>query len=90
MARGQQYSVNSDVHKYSTRNRGNLHIIRHRTQMYAKSVLHRNITLYNKLPICIRNIKSDKIFMKTVHELLIEGSYYCVEEFLADDLKYVR
>ena len=79
ISRKLQCLKNSDVHRYSTRNNEKLYVNVHRTQLYAKSIMHRSITFYNKLPKDIKNIKSDQTFKKIVSKLLISGSLYTIE-----------
>ena len=40
------------------------------------------ISIYNKLPIKIRNVNDHGKFMREVKKILLEGSYYTCEEYL--------
>lgn len=68
---------------YNTRNDMLLEVPRHNTAFFENSPRYKAITLYNNLP---KNIKSLplNVFKKEVKKLLIEKSYYKVQEYLGD------
>lgn len=74
--------LNSNIHKHNTRNKFNVHMISHRTHMFAKSPYYSGIKLINKLPKNIKEISDRKRFKSELKLYLTKNAYYSVEEYL--------
>ena len=75
--------LNSNVHAYNTRRKGDIHIQSYKTDLYKKSVINMGSNLYNKLPDYIKEIESYKTFRKQLKLFLLRHAFYSVEEFVA-------
>lgn len=67
-------------HQYETR-KNNLMIPTHRLTLYKKACLYNGITIFNKIPDNIKNIKSLKHFKNKLKTFLIERNFYSLDEF---------
>lgn len=73
----------SDGHSYLTRHGELLSIPSHKTTTFKHSPLYNCISLYNALPITLRQINSTKLFKNRVKTILLEGGFYSVDEFVS-------
>lgn len=80
------YQLNSDIHKYNTRSKGNLFSNFVKTSSYKNSFLSLGIKFFNKLPTALRNIDVLSHFKAQLEALLIKAEPYSVTEFLNCDL----
>lgn len=74
--------LNSEVHKHNTRGQSNLHVIGHRTNLFANSPQYSGIKLINKLPKNLKDIRDSKKFKHELKEYLIKNAFYSVDEYL--------
>ena len=58
-------------HRYATRQRAELRAQRHRLTLYSKSFMKRGVTVWNKLPLSIRNSPSLNIFKRKIKRFII-------------------
>lgn len=75
-----RFNMNSDFHEYNTRNRNNLRDVSHRMSLYEHSPRSVGISLYNQLPLRIRNLNVID-FKATVRGELEFNCFYSVKEF---------
>lgn len=74
----------SDTHEYNTRNCNALMVPKHRTTHFEHSPYYSAITLYNKLPVSIREISNEIKYKTRIKKLLLQKCYYSISEFLND------
>ena len=55
----------------------------HNTEVYKKSVINVDTTVYNKVPGVIKEIDDYKAFKKELKLFLLLHSFYSVEEFVS-------
>ena len=72
---------NSQVYQYNTRRKLDIHVKRHKTEIYKKSVINMGTKVYNNLPKCLKEIDDYKCFKKELKLFLLQ-SFYSVEEFV--------
>lgn len=75
---------NSDIHKYDTRKKEDLHLQSYNTLTYEKGVINMAIKLYNRLPLKLRKVKSDSEFLRRLKRHLLEHPLYNLHEFLSE------
>jgi hypothetical protein len=73
---------NSEIHRYNTRKKYDLHTGHCSTVLYQKSVTNTGIKLYNKLPKQLKQIDDYKDFKKQVKNFLLQNVFYTIEEVL--------
>jgi hypothetical protein len=73
---------NCDLHSHNTRSQNAFHVSQHRVNKTIKGIDHQGILMYNKLPACIKNIKSSFKFKCAVKKLLLCKLFYSVDDFL--------
>ena len=73
----------SDIHSMNTQYKSNLHPPLLRLTKSQKGVCYAGITMYNNLPLKIREL-SDKIkdFKRSLKKFLLHGSFYTTEAYL--------
>lgn len=71
-------------HNYNTRHKNRLGIPKHRLVKLSKTYLIQGIKMYNKLPEYIQEM-SHKEFCTVIRKILINKSYYSIDEALDDD-----
>jgi len=76
------FNKNSHNHMYDTRQSDQLAIPYHRVKKSQHGINYVSIKLYNKLPPHIKGLE-DQPFKNVVKQLLIEGGYYTLDEFLS-------
>jgi len=74
---------NSAIHDYKTRHRLDFQTQFCRTNMLKKSVNNLGIKLYNRLPNYFKKLGDLKPFKKQVKALLLQQSFYSIEEYLS-------
>lgn len=72
-------------HSYNTRNSQTLEIPRHRTSLFEHSPKYLAIKVYNKLPNQYKSL-NPKQFKTSIKGMLIEKSYYSLNEYMTDTL----
>jgi hypothetical protein len=79
----EDFTCNSDIHSMNTWYKSNLHPPLLRLTKSQKGVYYAGITMYNSLPLKIREL-SDKIkdFKRSLKKFLLHGSFYTTEEYL--------
>ncbi|KAI5746364.1 hypothetical protein M8J77_002823 [Diaphorina citri] len=80
-------SRHRNVHQHDTRNRNQILISRN--MLIDKSFLKQGITLYNKLPPAIREMR-EEMFKSTLKEYLVNLAPYSIEEFQGDLVTHVH
>uniref|UniRef100_A0A8D8WTK6 Reverse transcriptase n=1 Tax=Cacopsylla melanoneura TaxID=428564 RepID=A0A8D8WTK6_9HEMI len=70
-----------NIHQHDTRNRNN--IIVSRNMLMDKSFLNQGITLYNKLPSGVREMR-EEMFKSTLKDALLNLAPYSMDEFQGD------
>ena len=78
-----RFTLNSDTHKYPTRNANNIHIIPHRLAICDNSPSYIVPRIYNALPDSIKDIKSIPSFKKPLFNYLVKHAFYDVKQFLS-------
>ena len=76
--------LNKSIHGYNTRNKDNTHINSCKLTLTKKSPQNVSLTLYNKLPLEIKDEDNINKFKNKVKELLLRKAYYSTVEFLED------
>ena len=74
---------NLDIHNYETRHRSDFQTQFCRTDIFKKSVFNLGTKLYNKLPNYIKNSENLKPFKKQLKALLLQQTFYSVDEYLS-------
>jgi len=77
------FKQNSDIHDYKTCRRSDFQTHFCRTNMLKKSVINLGTKLYNRLPNHLKNLEDLKPFKKQVKALLLQQSFYSIEEYLS-------
>lgn len=77
-----EFLNNNFHHHYNTRGQDDLLTPLHSLALYEKSPYYIGIQLYNKLPDSIKEISSKIIFKNRVKKLLLDGTFYSLNEFL--------
>lgn len=80
-----RFIKNEDLHSYKTRNRNAMVIPLHRLKSTQQGIDYWGVKLYNQLPESVKSLSINK-FAKAVKKLLIEKTYYSVNEFLTTNL----
>ena len=57
----EKFPLNCDFHSHDTRHRGDIRLPKCRLSKFNKSYLYISLKLFNKLPIVIRNLETEKI-----------------------------
>lgn len=78
------FDLNSDIHKYSTRSNNNMFVPSASLSIYQKGVYAKSIKFYNILPqhyktLCKVNKKS---FILKLKDVLLTQAFYSIDEFL--------
>jgi hypothetical protein len=73
---------NSAIHDHKTCHRSDFQTQFCRTNMLKKSVSNLGTKLYNRLPNHFKNLEDFKPFKKQVKPLLLQQSFYSIEEYL--------
>jgi len=79
----QSVELNSNVHTYNKRRKMDIHIQSYSIEIYKKSVINIGTKVYNKLPGCIKEIDSYKVFKKELKSFFLLHTFYSVEEFVS-------
>lgn len=69
-------------HLYPTRNKNNLVLPQHQTNMFRKSIDYLGPVIYNRLPDYIKASPSLQSIKNRLKDFLIENTFYSVTEFL--------
>ncbi|PSN45502.1 hypothetical protein C0J52_22163 [Blattella germanica] len=72
----------SGLHTHDTRNNRDLVVPRHGLAKTSNSHIVRSIKLFNKLPGYIRDIRNINAFKNKVKTILLNNSFYTVQEYL--------
>ena len=67
------FTLNCNIHSYSTRNAANFHLPKVRTSLYYKSVIYQGPLTWNSIPDNIRNAASFNIFKRKLKNHLIHN-----------------
>lgn len=81
----QNFEIQSLRHKYNTRSKQNIITPTVRLTTSVKSYRFQQIKLFNKLPLEVRCLSTNK-FKKLISRWLKKKAFYNVEDFLSDDL----
>jgi len=73
---------NCEIHEYNTRSKYDLHTQSRNTSLLQNSVLHMGVRLYKCLPLKIKKLDNFNQFRKEVKSMLLNNSFYTLEEFL--------
>ena len=74
---------NLDIHDYKTRHILDFQTQFCRTNTLKKSVNNLGMKLYNNLPNYLKNMENLKLFKKQLKSLLLQQTYYSVNENLS-------
>jgi hypothetical protein len=80
-----KFKTNSMFHSHDTRNKADLFITSHNTRLFEQSIAYNSVLIYSKLPSEIKSIQSIREFKKLLSRVLLEKSFYLVEEFMMVD-----
>jgi hypothetical protein len=72
---------NEQLYDYNARGETSYHKFGCNTSQYQRNVTNMGIKLYNYLPYSLKILKSVKIFRNEVKRILLENSFYTVQEF---------
>jgi hypothetical protein len=61
------------------------HLYVHRLGIHKSRLTIAGCKFYNKLPAYIKQIKDNPLFKRKLKQLLINGCYYSIEDFIKDD-----
>jgi hypothetical protein len=70
------------IHLHDTRQKSDLFITGHNTELFEQSITYSGIHIYNTLTKEIKNTETLTKFKKKLTDFLIEECFYSVEEFL--------
>jgi hypothetical protein len=73
---------NYDFHEYNTRSKYDLHTYSCNTSSLQKSVINMGVKLYKYLPLRIKKMDGLKQFRKEIKSILLNETFYTMEEFL--------
>jgi len=73
---------NCEIHEYNTRSNYDLHTQSHNKFLLQNSVLHMGVRLYKRLPLKIKKLDNFNQFRKEVKSMLLNNSFYTLDEFL--------
>lgn len=79
--------LNCDIHNHQTRKRTDIHIVTHRTCLYAHSPHYSSTKLINKLPKTIKETQNYNILKKKLKQYLTQNAFYSIEEYFNRNLK---
>jgi hypothetical protein len=72
----EEFSTNSDIHSFNTRQKSHLH------PPSTRMTKSQSVKIFNKLPPKIQYLSGNKNqFHKTLKKVLLLGSFYTLEEF---------
>ena len=74
---------NSNVHKYNTRRKLDIHTTLQKTEIYKKNVINMGTKVDNNLPKHLKEIDNYKTFKKELKLFLLLQTFYSVEEFVS-------
>lgn len=74
------FQLRSSVHGHNTRFSGNIDTPYVRLSKYTSSHKYLQISMYNKLPLCVKDLEIN-CFKNHLSKLLTEKAFYSVEEF---------
>jgi len=77
------FKQNLAIHQYKTRHRSDLQTHFRRTNIFKKSITDLRTKLYNKLPNYIKNLENLKLFKKQPKAILLQHTFYSVDEYLS-------
>ena len=72
----------TNTHKYDTRNKENFKVLQHRTSLYEKGCKYTGITLFNKLPIQLKCLTTEKKIKQETSKYLLKHCFYSVSEYI--------
>jgi hypothetical protein len=73
---------NCEIHEYNTRSKYALHTQSRNTSLLQNSVLHTGVRLYKRLALKIKKLDNFNQFRKEVRMMLLNNTFYTIEEFL--------
>jgi hypothetical protein len=77
-----EFSINSDIHSFNTRQKSHLHPPSTRMTKFQKGIHYMGVKIFNKLPPKTQYLSgNNKQFPKTLKNFLLLGSFYTLEEF---------
>jgi hypothetical protein len=77
-----EFSTNTDMHSFNTRQKSHLHPPSTRITKFQKSVHYMGVKIFSKFPPKIQHLCYNKNqFHKTLKKILFLGSFYTLEEF---------
>ena len=71
----------NSIHNHDTRFANNIYINNFRLSLYKKSALYTCSTVYNKLPVSIKNTNTLSKFKKKLRSFLCTHCFYTLKEF---------
>jgi hypothetical protein len=76
------FKTNSEVHKFSTRYKHDLHIPITNLTLFQHGVWYSGIKIYNQLPLPLKELSNDiHKFKVALHKFLLKNSFYTLEEY---------
>ena len=77
----------TEINNYSLRPTYNIDIPHHRLALVANEPLIMSIKLFNKLPLSLKTLTSNKVFKNRVKIMLLKYSFYSVSEYFNCDME---
>jgi hypothetical protein len=81
-----EFATNAQIHGHNTRQRVDVHLLRHNTSIYNKSPFHVAIKVFNNLPSVIKNCIYRASFTRKLKDFLLKKAYYSVQDYLEESL----
>jgi hypothetical protein len=79
----EHFAFNCAIHDQATRHRRNLHVLQSHLVLRQEGVHYMSIKIVNSFPTYVRDLVQDgKQFIGKLKEILINNSFYSVDEFL--------
>jgi hypothetical protein len=83
------FALNMEFHSINIRHKLDLHVPLVNLSKVQKGVYYSSITLFNSLPLSIKQVAHDlNIFKHKLKKFLILNAFYSVEEYLDRDNKF--
>jgi hypothetical protein len=76
--------TNEQIHSYNTRNNNDYHRSVHNLELYTSKPSVAGCIFYNKLPNSIKQIDNKNRFIRELKNLLINGCYYSIDDYMND------
>jgi len=83
------FTFNMELHKINTRHKLDLHVPSVNLTKVQKRVYYSGVTLYNSLPLDIKEVAHNTLkFKHVLKKFLLKNSFYSIEEYMNRDATY--